>query len=79
MRRLLIAAAAGAAVGTFATLLLLIAYVVGKLWLAGHGREPPGYDTWASAVVFGGGLIAAAFSFRAVWRARAPGPSSETR
>jgi ammonia channel protein AmtB len=50
-------------VGAGVTLVLLIAYVIVKLYLAGHVMEPSWYDTAGSAVVFGGGLAAAIAAF----------------
>jgi len=56
-------------VGGGATIVLLIGYVIGKLYLAGHAIEPPWYDTAGSVVVFGGGFVTALASFIAGWRA----------
>ena len=61
MRRALATFAVSVFVGGFTCLVLLSAYVIGKLYLSGHSKEPPWYDTAASAVVFGGAL--AAFGF----------------
>ena len=61
MRRALATFAVSVFVGGFTCLVLLIGYVIGKLYLSGHSREPSWYDTAATAVVFGGAL--AAFGF----------------
>jgi len=56
-------------VGGGATIVLLIGYVIGKLYLAGHSIEPSWYDAAGSTVVFGGGLVTAIASFIAGRRA----------
>ena len=49
--------------GAATTFFLLIAYVIGKLYLSGHSIEPKWYDTAGSFVVFGGGLVVAIGTF----------------
>jgi len=51
------------ATGIGATIVLLIGYVIGKLYLSGHSIEPKWYDTVGSFIVFGGGLAAAIAAF----------------
>jgi len=76
MKRALATFAASAFVGAFTCLVLLIVYVIGKLYLSGHSMEPPWYDTAASAVVFGGAL--AAFGFM-LWLGLRRNPAAAPR
>ena len=55
-------------VGGATTFFLLIAYVIGKLYLSGHAIEPKWYDTAATSVVFGGGLLVTIGTFIAGMR-----------
>jgi hypothetical protein len=55
--------------GAATTFFLLIAYVIAKLYLAGHSIEPKWYDRVGSFVVFGGGLAVAIGTFVAGMRA----------
>ena len=66
--RLLAIAGTACVVGAATTFFLLIAYVIGKLYLSGHAIEPKWYDTVATTVVFGGGLLAAIGTFVAGMR-----------
>lgn len=61
--RTLAIAGASCVAGVATTFFLLIAYVIGKLYLSGHAIEPKWYDTAGSFVVFGGGLAVAIGSF----------------
>jgi hypothetical protein len=72
MRRAVLALLAALLFGGIFLLLALLVDVGGKLYLAGHGVEPPWYDTAASAVVFGGALFSAAVIFAVCWRLLAP-------
>jgi hypothetical protein len=67
--RLLAIAGTACVVGASTTFFLLIAYVIGKLYLSGHSIEPKWYDTAGSFVVFGGGFLAAIGTFVAGMRA----------
>ena len=66
--RLLAIVGTSLVVGVATTFFLLIAYVIGKLYLSGHAIEPKWYDTVATTVVFGGGLLAAIGAFVAGMR-----------
>lgn len=70
MLRFLARAFAALLAGGFTGLVLLVGYVIGKLWLAGHNAEPAWYDDVAAAVVFGGAIVAAVLAYRTVPRRR---------
>lgn len=76
IRRYLAATAVGVMVGGFTLLVLLIGYVIGKLYLAGHMIEPSWYDTAAGAFVFGGALAAFGLAFWTTWRGQRRSRSS---
>jgi len=67
--RLLAIVGTSCVVGAATTFFLLIAYVIGKLYLAGHSIEPKWYDTAGSFVVFGGGFAVAIGTFAVGMRA----------